>query len=169
MNELDMLLDEISSFNAEPPSKVQHTVAEQAPLTEEDLHAYMLKRASTLVDLSLNAVEELKPYVMQGTNPEEIAALAEVMNASSRAMENLNKLLLQKKKFENDVKLKHVDFEFKKEIALMEPKAQTINNNVYIASREEIFKKYINNTRGDAVEELIENATGDKTERQIEE
>ena len=145
MNELETLLNELSSFDIPAQNRQIQEQPKQATVTDENLNEYLLKKASTLVDLSLGAVEELKPYVMQGTDPDEIAALAEVINASSKAMETLNKLLMQKKKFENDVKLKQIDFEFKKELAVIEPsKAHTINNNVYIASREEIFKKFIN-------------------------
>lgn len=145
MNELETLLNELSSFDIPAQNKQIQEQPKRVNVTEDNLNDYLLKKASALVDISLDAVEELKPFVMQGTDPDEIAALAEVINASSKAMENLNKLLMQKKKLENDIKLKKIDFEHKKELAATDsPKAQTINNNVYIASREEIFKKFIN-------------------------
>jgi len=142
MDDYSTLLDEISSFNTQP---VQKTQKNNEQLTEDNLNEYILKRASTLVDMSIEAIEELKPYVVQGCNPDEIASLAEMINASSKAIEAVNKLNLLKKKFENDVKLKELDYEKKKELCSMQSSTPTnvTNNNVYIASREEIFKKYI--------------------------
>lgn len=158
MNELETLLNELSSFDIPLQNKQIQAQPKQPDVTEDNLNDYLLKKASSLVDLSLGAVEELKPFVMQGTDPDEITALAEVINASSKAMENLNKLLMQKKKFENDVKLKKIDFELKKELVAMEPSnPHTVNNNVFIASREEIFKKFINTTQDIDVVDVLEN------------
>lgn len=142
MDDYSTLLDEISSFNTQPAQKTQKT---NEVLSEDNLNEYILKRASTLVDMSIEAIEELKPYVVQGCNPDEIASLAEMINASSKAIEAVNKLNLLKKKFDNDVKLKELDYEKKKELSSLQntsPSTVT-NNNVFIASREEIFKKYI--------------------------
>jgi len=146
--DLDTLLGELSSYNVEPTvnnKPILKAQTQQPTITDDNLNEYILRRAAALVDTSIDSVEELKGYVLQGNVPEEITALAELINASTRAVEALNKLNLQKRKFDDDVKLKHIDHTLKKELITIDTKPQTVNNNVFIASREEMFKKFINN------------------------
>ena len=142
MDDISTLLNELSSYNSKPNITKTEQIVEAVP-TEEELNNYILKRVSTLIDMNMEAIADIKPYVVQGCNPDEIASLAELFNSASKAVEVANKLNLQKKKFENDVKLKAIEHQFKKEIASIDTGPSTVNNNVFVASREEIFKRYI--------------------------
>lgn len=154
MDDLNTLLEELSSFGTKQPPQYSSNhpqPADKVP-TEDELTDYILKKANALVDASLTSVEELKPYVIQGCNPDEVAALAELINASTKALETVLKINQQKKKFDNDIKLKQIDYELKKELVnTTQSGPTTINNNVFLASREEVFKKYLNDATIDVV------------------
>jgi len=159
--DLDTLLGELSSYNVEPSTinrPILKAQTQQPAITDDNLNEYILRRAAALVDTSIDSVEELKGYVLQGNVPEEITALAELINASTRAVEALNKLNLQKRKFEDDVKLKHIDHTLKKELITIDTKPQTVNNNVFIASREEMFKKFINSNIDNSKDDDVSDA-----------
>jgi hypothetical protein len=156
-NDLDTLLNEIGSYKTvNKPIPIKDVAEDTVPPTDDNLNDYILKQASELVDISVSSVKELKDFVLQGTNPEEITALAELVNASTRAIEAINKLNLQKKKHKNDIDIKTLDHEFKKRLLEINPKPQTVNNTVLIASREEIFKKFINKEQDELPLEVVE-------------
>lgn len=140
MNEsLDTLLDELSSFNY---SSVKPVVKHEEPtITDDNINDYILKKTGHLVEAGLGAIEDLKEYIIQGQNPDEIAALSELISSTSKAIESLNRINLYNKKTKHDKEIKKIDIEGKKEIAGMLPGNQTINNNVIVASRAEMLER----------------------------
>lgn len=141
-DDLNTLFDELSSFSL-PPAQ---TPKEKITLKDEEVNQYVLDKSKTLIETGLNAVQDLATYVTQGQNPDEIAALAELMNATSKAIEALNRVNLIDRKANRDEKLKRIDIEGKKELlSISGPQQVTNNMNVLVASREEIMKKLFGN------------------------
>jgi hypothetical protein len=140
-NNLSVLLDELSSFKF--PS--QHEKAISVPSSnfqDVDVNQYFLNKSKAVIEAGVNAIQDLSPYVTQGQNPDEIAALAELMSATTKALDTLNKGNLIDKKAAKDEKLKHIDIQGKKELLELQPsKNVTHNTNVLVASREEIMQK----------------------------
>jgi hypothetical protein len=140
--DLNTLFDGLSSFSM--PSV--EAPKEKITLKDEEVNQYVLDKSKSLIETGLNAVQDLASYVTQGQNPDEIAALAELMNATSKAIEALNRVNLIDRKADRDEKLKRIDIEGKKElISLSGPQNVTNNMNVLVASREEIMKRLFGN------------------------
>mgnify|MGYP001549555453 CR=1 FL=1 len=143
---LNTLLDSLSSFNfdtVENKQQVEQTKS-NSTLSEGEINDYFLSKTKALIDAGIGAVQDMTPYIVQGQNPDEIDALASLMTATTKALENLNKGSLIDKKAEKDEKLKRIEIEARKELAQLQPKNQITNNtNVLVASREEIMKKLI--------------------------
>jgi hypothetical protein len=140
MNEdLDTLLEELSSFDYSTvkPNK-RH---EETEIDENNINEYILKKTGNLIDAGLGAVEDLKEYIVQGQNPDEIAALSELISSTTKAIEALNRINLHNKKTKDTKELKKMDIEGKKEIASLTTSDVTINNNVVVASREEMLQR----------------------------
>jgi hypothetical protein len=146
---LDTLLNELSSFNVTAPV-VPRT--QEPDLTEDKVTEFVVKSAGALVNAGLESVNDLKDLVVQGQNPDEIAALASLISSTAGAIEALNKLTLIKKKNEAAKELKQMEIEGKKQIASLTgpalPYSSTITNNtnVLVASREEIIKQFLQDT-----------------------
>jgi len=145
MNEsLDTLLEELSSFDystVKPPKRT-----DDMEITEDNINEYILKKTSNLVDAGLGAVEDLKEYIVQGQNPDEIAALSELISSTTKAIESLNRINLHNKKAKETKELKKMDIDGKKEIVELTQGDTTINNNVIVASRQEILEKLFGQT-----------------------
>ena len=140
MNEdLDTLLEELSSFNYSSGKLIKPSV--EIEIDENNINEYILKKTSNLVNAGLGAVEDLKEYIVQGQNPDEIAALSELISSTTKAIEALNRINLHNKKTKHDKEIKRLDIEGKKEIASLVGGDVTINNNLVVASREEMLKR----------------------------
>ncbi len=152
MSNIDTLLDELSSFQF--PTTTAKSVPRGAPsnINEDNINDYILQKTGTLIDAGLGAVNDLKDFVVQGQNPDEIAALSELISSTTKAIEALNKINLQNKKAKNDKELKAIDIEGKKAIAGNLPGNVTHNTLNLVASREEIFKQLLNDTKDDVIE-----------------
>ena len=74
---------------------------------------------------------------MASGDPDSISALADLIKASSGAIESLNKIVVQNKRSATTLTAKKMDTEAKYAI---EDKR---NENALIASREEVFKKIL--------------------------
>ena len=103
MSDIDTLLDELSSFSFPQPSTVR-SVPRGIPtnINEDNINDYILQKTGNLVDAGLGAVQDLKDFVVQGQNPDEIAALSELISSTTKAIEALNRINLQNKKAKTD-------------------------------------------------------------------
>lgn len=154
MSDIDTLLNELSSFSF-PQQSTAKSVPRGTPtnITEDNINDYVLQKTGNLIDAGLGAVNDLKDFVVQGQNPDEIAALSELISSTTKAIEALNRINLQNKKAKTDKELKTMDIEGKKAIAGSLPGANITNNtNVLVASREEIFKQLLSDIKEEPIE-----------------
>ena len=153
-DDISTLIDELSSFKLPAPNTDKARFQEDE-LTEDSLKQYVLKQSKALIDVGVGTAQDMSSYVVQNQNPDDVAALAEVMSATSKLIDTLHKSTLIDKKADRDEKLKRIDIEAKKEIAQLKGSNSVTNNmNVLVASREDIMKKLFGNS--DVIE--IENA-----------
>jgi len=140
MDNLDTLFAEISSSTegswAMEPIPRARSARPIKQLKEADVTEYTIQRAGELVETGLSAIEDLKDVITTGQNPDEIAALSELINATTRTLEALSKFSLMQKKTQHDKEMKQMALEAKKDIP-------QIQNNVVIATREEILKQFV--------------------------
>jgi hypothetical protein len=165
MSDIDTLLDELSSFSF-PQATTAKSVPRGTPtnVTEDNINDYILQKTGNLIDAGLGAVSDLKDFVVQGQNPDEIAALSELISSTTKAIEALNRINLQNKKAKTDKELKTMDIEGRKAIAGSLPGANITNNTVnLVASREEIFKQLLNDVKDDSIE-VIESVVVEEKE-----
>ncbi len=151
---LNTLLEELSSFNY---SSVKPQLKENINITEDNINDYILKKTGSLVEAGLGAVEDLKEYIVQGQNPDEIAALSELISSTTKAIESLNRINLYNKKTKHDKELKKLDIDGKKEIASLIPGNNvTNNNNIIVASRAEILERLFQESEDNDKFEMVD-------------
>jgi DNA-directed RNA polymerase subunit F len=140
-DDISSLLDELSSF-AMPAQNTQKAIQDTTPLKPEDLQQYFLDKTKALVEAGLGAVQDLTPSVVSGSDSREIEALSKLMTSTAQALEALQRTALIDKKADRDEKLEKIRQDGRKEVAMLTqgPKEIT-NNNILVASREEIMKK----------------------------
>jgi hypothetical protein len=127
----DSILDQLQS------SLTTKQQPQDLELTPENLEKFVLDKSATLVTQSMDAVDNLKDYIQAGASDREILAFAEVVKASSAALESLNKLLQSKEKIKTSKELKEMDIKARKEM-------NTVDNQTrLLLSREDLMKQLI--------------------------
>lgn len=140
-DELDKIGDSIlDQLQQSLTAKSQPIGIPDEPLTTENLEKFVLDKTAVLVAQSMEAVENLKDYIQAGASDKEITAFAEVVKASTSAIETLNKLLQSKDKIENSIKLKEMDIKARKELNVVD------NSVKLMLSREDLMKQLINDS-----------------------
>ncbi len=140
-DDINMLIDELNTFSL-PSANAKKAVQEEVPLKEEDLQQYFLNKTKSLIEAGLGAVQDLTPGIVAGSDSKEIEALSKLMASTAQALDTLQKTALIDKKANRDESLERIRLEGKKEIAQLRQGPQSItNNNILVASREEIMKK----------------------------
>lgn len=150
-NDLDTLLNELSSFEV-PVSQQQLTTTEHKPLEEKDVESYVIKQTKAIIDAGVSAVQDMTPYIVQGQDAREIDALSKLVAATAQAIDTLNKKNLINAKADRDEKLEHIKIEAKKELVAQQTAKNVTNNNIVIASREDILKKLYSSSKSEVLE-----------------
>lgn len=128
----------VSQLKQGTPSDQQlDNIAEKMSLDKSELEQFILDNQSTLIKDSVDVLQIMKQYVASAPNAEDIGSFAELLKATSTAIDNLTKLHTSNQRVDTQVKLKHMDIEAKKEIN------QDNNKMKLIGTREEIFKKML--------------------------
>ena len=99
---------------------------------------YVYKKTAEVIEVGLEAVNNLKDMVISGQDPKEIAALAQLITATTKAIDNLNKINLQTKQHKNNLEVAKVESNGTKSLGIG---PQT--NNILIATRDEIMSKIL--------------------------
>lgn len=129
----DSILDQLqNSLTTKTPPPVS-----QQELSPENLEKFVLDKSATLVVQSMEAVDNLKDYIQAGASDKEITAFAEVVKASSAALESLNKLLQTRDRIKSSTQLKEMDIKARKELNVID------NSTKLLLSREELIKQLL--------------------------
>lgn len=140
-DDISSLLDELGSFTPPAPN-TQKAAQDTTPLKDEDVQQYFLNKTKALVEAGLGAVQDLTPSVVAGSDSREIEALSKLMTSTAQALEALQRTALIDKKADRDEKLEKLRQDGRKEVAMLTQGPQHVtNNNILVASREEIMKK----------------------------
>jgi hypothetical protein len=111
---------------------------EEEILTKDQLEEFIIKNSGKLITKSLNIVDDVKDYVTAGSDSKDIAALAELINATSSAIDTLNKVYISEERNKTQVNVKQMDIESKERMNI------TDNKTKILLSREDIMKAIIN-------------------------
>lgn len=148
----DTLLNELSSFEI-PAVPTNSQPATSKKLEDVDVNQYVLDKSKAIIDAGVGAVQDMTPYIVQGQDAREIEALSKLVAATAQAIDTLNKKTLIDKKAERDEQLERIRIDGRKEIAQLQSSAKNVtNNNILIASREEIMKKLFSENKGQVLE-----------------
>lgn len=129
--------------------------AEKINLNKQDLEQFILDNQSTLIKDSVDVLQIMKQYVAAAPNAEDIGSFAELLKATSTAIDNLTKLHTSNQRVDTQVKVKQMDIDAKKQINDDNIKTKLIG------TREEIFKKMLEKSKVIEVEAVEDNLDND--------
>lgn len=129
-------------------------VADSLNFDKSQLEQFILDNQGILIKDSVDVLQIMKQYVAAAPNAEDVGSFAELLKATSTAIDNLTKLHTSNQRVNTQVKLKQMDIEAKKEI-------NTDNNMMkLVGTREEIFKKMMEDSGIIDAEIVEENDNG---------
>jgi hypothetical protein len=108
-------------------------------ISRESLEKFVIQYASRLVENATESVEYIKDNVQAAPTAEDVISLSELIKSTASAIEILNKMVINKEKLQNSVKIKEMDIDSKRE-------ELEVKTNVFLASREDIMKQLMNKT-----------------------
>lgn len=109
-------------------------------LTKDNLEEFILKSSGKLVTKSLGLIDDIQAFVSTSPEPDDVAALSELIKAASSAVESLNKIYISDSKNENQMKMKQLDIAAREKLSIMD------NQTKILLSREDIMKALVNTT-----------------------
>lgn len=147
LNNVDDIIDSLRTNDSAPPEEPQQPI----DLNEEDLGKFILQHAGRLIQDSTALVTRLKKTVGASGDPEEIAALADLVASTSTAIETVNKIYTQNKKIQAAKEMKAQEIEGKKEVARIKVSEEK-QPGLVIANREEIFNMLLEGRKKEVID-----------------
>ena len=133
----DDLISQLKNLPAD--SKMLERAATEYPeLSKEDVEEFVINKSSKLIQDSLELIDNMKEVVHHMPEAENISSLAELIKASSGAIETLNKIVIQDKKTNTTISSKKMDIASRRELQTSD------QSHALTMSREEIMARLIN-------------------------
>jgi hypothetical protein len=148
-NEIDSIIQELKADEVPAPINTRFEVNDEI-LSDDNVGEYVYKKSSELVESTLGAVQSLKDTVLTGSDPKEIAALSQLINSATKALDQLNKINIQNKQSKNNIEVKKMEIEANASRPILPN-----TTNVLIATRDEIMKQIFDKPKKSNVD-LIE-------------
>ena len=152
-DEIQTLLDELSSFQMPAPNTTKAIEADPT-LEREQVEQFFLNKTKAVIEASVGAVQDLTQSTVHGGDAKDVEALSKLVASTAQMLDTLNKTTLVDRKADRDEQLERIRLEGRKELAaLKQGPSHVTNNNVLIASREEIMKKLMDSSSELTIEE----------------
>lgn len=134
-NEINDIIEQLKNDSVASDIKPKN-IETSEKVSDDNVDTFVYGKTVELVNASLGAVQTIRDSVLTGVDPKEIAALSQLINATTKALDTLNQINLQNKKSKSNVEIKKMELEANKMIASKIPQT----TNILIASRDEILK-----------------------------
>jgi len=134
------LLQQLNDAN----QKAEQAKKESNPLKKEDMEKFVIEKAGKLVEESIEVVSNVKEYISSAPESKDVGSLAELIAATSTAIETLNKIIVTDKKNDTLIKAKEMDISSRRELK------EADANQKLLATREQVFKMLIDSANKSA-------------------
>ena len=134
--ELDEAVNDIIS-QLKQNNKVAKAPIEESVLNKDDLEDFLIQNSGKLIKKSLTIVDNVNDYISSAPENRDVAALAELIKASSSAIETLNRLHVAKERNETQLEVKKIDVQSKERLNIAD------NQTKVLLSRDDIMKALV--------------------------
>lgn len=144
-NAVNDILSQIKSHN-KATTEVKR-VADNIDI--DNLEEFIIKKTGSLVSSSIDMVEDVKDYISSAPENRDVASLAELIKASTSALDTLTKLHTAKEQNKNKVQVKQMDIEAKEKLNIID------NQTKVLLSRDEVMKALMSGDEKDSDKEGV--------------
>jgi hypothetical protein len=149
-SEIDSIIQELKADETTPVVRKLDPIQVEN-VNDENVGEYVYKKSAELVESTLGAVQSLKDNVLTGSDPREIAALSQLINSATKALDQLNKINIQNKVNKSNVEIKKMEIEANINRPLIPN-----TTNVLIATRDEVMKQLFDKPNKKVVGEIVD-------------
>tara|TARA_R110002012_G_scaffold296957_1_gene494669 strand:- start:4044 stop:4487 length:444 start_codon:yes stop_codon:yes gene_type:complete len=110
---------------------------EDVEIDRENLGEFIMKNSGKLVTKSLDIVDNVNDYIASAPENRDVAALAELIKATSGSLDTLQKLHTSNERNETQKEVKRMDVESKERISIVD------NQTKVLLSREDIMQALV--------------------------
>tara|TARA_R110002050_G_scaffold30267_10_gene77455 strand:+ start:10486 stop:10929 length:444 start_codon:yes stop_codon:yes gene_type:complete len=111
-----------------------------------NLEEFLIEKTSSLITSSIDMVEDVKEYISSAPENRDVASLAELIRASSSAIDTLTKLHTSTEQNKNRIEVKQMDVDSKE-------KLNTIDNQTKVLlSRDDVLQVLTNSDDSDVID-----------------
>ena len=146
MSEIDDAVDDILSQIKDHKVTTSEIKKVEEEFDPEKLEAFILNKTSALVNTSIDMVEDVKDYISSAPENRDVASLAELIRASTGAIDTLNKLHTSKEGNKIKKEIKQIDVEAKERMNIAD------NQTKVLLSRDDIMKALMDEEGEDIVD-----------------
>tara|TARA_E500000318_G_C3569248_1_gene217097 strand:+ start:2006 stop:2458 length:453 start_codon:yes stop_codon:yes gene_type:complete len=107
------------------------------PLEKEKVEQFIIDQSAKLIQDSMEMIDNMKEVVFHVPDADNVSSLADLIKASTGAIETLNKLVTQDKKSKTQLQVKQLDIQSKQ---ILQNSEQEHKLKI---SREDVLKKLI--------------------------
>lgn len=147
-SEIDSIIQELKADEIAPVVRKSEPVNVEN-VNDENVGEYVYKKSAELVESTLGAVQSLKDNVLTGSDPKEIAALSQLINSATKALDQLNKINIQNKVNKSNVEIKKMEIDANANRPILPN-----TTNVLIATRDEVMKQLFDKPKKEKLEIL---------------
>lgn len=147
--ELDIEVDNIINQIKNQSKSLKNVSKERPELKKEDLEAFILANASTIVLDSVEMIQSLKMDVMAGGDAKMVESAAELVKATTAAVDSLARMKMSDDKIKSQKELKKMDIDSKS------PEVIGNTSGLFI-SREDLLKHLLGNKKKNVEEPTID-------------
>ena len=134
--------DLISQLKTVPKASKQLVQqSEKFNISKEEVEDFIIQKSSKLIQDSLELIDNMKEVVHHMPEAENVSSLAELIKASTGAIETLNKLVVQDKKSNTTIKAKQLDIDSRKELQSAD------QQHSLMLSREEVLDRLLKDSK----------------------
>ena len=148
------LIDQIKQSTVE----TKKVVKENPEITKENLEEFVLNSTGRLVTQGLEIVEGVKEYVMNNPESREVIALSEALKAVASALSVVKDIQVTQMKKDSSLEIKKLEIESRKQLKNTDIQAK------FLMSRDEVFKKIMEEAKTIEAEAITLNSTQESSE-----
>jgi len=109
-------------------NNVSNSNLEDFNLPKEELEQFVINNAGRLILECMETMQNYKDMITTAPNSEDVGAYSDLVSASTKALESLNKIIVQDKRSQTTITAKKLDMESKKQLIEILERKQIVNN-----------------------------------------
>jgi hypothetical protein len=145
-SEIDSAVDDIITQIRDHDRDINSSTFVQKIPDIDNVEQFILEKTSALINSSVNMVEDVKDYISSAPENRDVASLAELIRASSSAIDTLTKIHTSREQNKNRIEVKQIDIKSRERINAID------NQTKVLLSRDDVLQVLMNNDDKDVID-----------------